>query len=96
VTKGHWDMHVAGGREAEYKDVCAIFQGWGKSKTTGYRGKTIYWGYLVPKMQLALLATTPMQERSAVQAVSSPRSVRPTSIPGAKRSRSPTRVLRAA
>lgn len=68
VTKGHWDMHVLGGAEADYKDVCAIFTGWGKSKTSGYRGKTIYWGYLVPKMQLVLLGTSAMQERSAVQA----------------------------
>lgn len=68
VTKGHWTMHVAGGAEADYKDVAAIFSGWGTSKTTGYRGKKIYWGYLVPKMQLVMLGTSPMQERNAVQA----------------------------
>jgi len=68
VTKGHWDMHVLGGAEADYKDAAAIFTGWGKSKTAGYRGKTVYWGYLVPKMQMVLLGTTPMQERAAVQA----------------------------
>jgi hypothetical protein len=67
VTKGHWAMHVLGGREAEYLDVAGIFTGWGKSKTTGYRGKTLYWGYMVPKMQIALLGTSPMQQRNAVQ-----------------------------
>lgn len=68
VTKGPFTWHVAGGREADYVDCMAILQGWAKSKTTGYRGKKLYWGYIVPKLQIAVLGTTAMQQRQAVDA----------------------------
>ena len=68
VTKGPWTWAVLGGREAEYVDCMAILQGWAKSKTTGYRGKKLYWGYIVPKLQIAVLGTTAMQQRQEVNA----------------------------
>lgn len=67
VTKGDLNMHLLGAAEGTYMDCCGIFQGHAKSRTTGYKGLGIYWGYIVPKMQVAILGTTPMAQRDAVQ-----------------------------
>jgi len=65
VTEGALSLYVMGGREAEYKGVSAILTG--KAYYQSSVGQPIYWGYIIPRMQLAVMASVPMPQREEVK-----------------------------
>ncbi len=67
VTEGALSLYVMGGKEAEYKGVSAILTGKAYSQTSGKVGQPIYWGYIIPRLQLAVMASVPMPQREEVK-----------------------------
>lgn len=66
VTKGIGKMIVEGGGLERYPSFCGIASGWGKSKEAGaLAGLDIYWGYIIPKMQMAMWSGA-MNQREGV------------------------------